>query len=29
MEWKRWSPERVNELRKQGMLVYVDFTADW
>ena len=29
MEWKRWSPGRVNELRKQGMLVYVDFTADW
>ena len=29
MEWKRWSPERVDELRKQGMLVYVDYTADW
>ena len=29
MEWQRWSPGRVNELRKQGMLVYVDFTADW
>lgn len=27
--WEEWSPERVSELRKQGVPVYVDFTAKW
>ncbi len=27
--WEEWSPERVSELRKEGVPVYIDFTAKW
>lgn len=27
--WDEWSPERVSELRKAGVPVYIDFTAKW
>lgn len=27
--WEKWSPERVAELRRQGKVIFVDFTAEW
>lgn len=27
--WQKWSPERVEKLRKEGRFVYIDFTARW
>jgi thiol:disulfide interchange protein len=27
--WEKWSPESVNQLRADGRIVYVDFTARW
>ncbi len=27
--WQDWSPEKVAELREQGVPVYIDFTAKW
>ena len=27
--WQAWSPERVAQLRRQGVPVFVDFTARW
>lgn len=27
--WEEWSPERVSELRQQGVPVYIDYTAKW
>jgi len=27
--WEPWSPQRVEELRREGRAVFVDFTADW
>lgn len=27
--WEKFSPERVEELRKQGIPVFIDFTAKW
>ena len=27
--WEKWSPETVAQLRRQGRIVYVDFTARW
>lgn len=27
--WQKWSPEEVAQLRAQGRIVYVDFTARW
>jgi thiol:disulfide interchange protein len=27
--WQAWSPERVAQLRQQGVPVFVDFTARW
>lgn len=29
LSWETWSPERVEELRREGRIVYVDFTARW
>ncbi len=29
LEWVPWSPETVAELREDGRIVYVDFTARW
>lgn len=29
IEWEKWSPERVTQLRAEGIPVYVDFTARW
>ena len=28
-DWEPFSPERVAELRKQGIPVFIDFTAKW
>ncbi len=28
-QWEEWSPERVEQLREEGLPVYVDFTARW
>lgn len=28
-EWEEFSPERIAELRKQGIPVFIDFTAKW
>jgi thiol:disulfide interchange protein DsbD len=27
--WEKWSPEAVAQLRADGRIVYVDFTARW
>lgn len=27
--WEKWSPERVAALRKEGKVIFVDFTAEW
>lgn len=27
--WEPWSPERVEQLKKEGKPVFIDFTADW
>jgi thiol:disulfide interchange protein DsbD len=27
--WEKWSPERVAALRKEGRIIFVDFTAEW
>ena len=29
LEWENWTPERQEELLKQGRAVYVDYTAAW
>ncbi|MGO9308755.1 MAG: protein-disulfide reductase DsbD family protein [Spirochaetia bacterium] len=29
LAWEQWSPARVEELRRQGTPVFVDFTARW
>ena len=29
LKWEVWTPERVDELRKEGVPVYIDFTAKW
>jgi thiol:disulfide interchange protein DsbD len=29
IEWRRWSPARVQQARAQGRPVFVDFTATW
>ncbi len=27
--WEEWSPKRVRDLREEGRMLFVDFTADW
>ena len=29
LKWEPWTQERVDELREQGVPVYIDFTAKW
>ena len=29
LRWETWSPERVEQLRDEGVPIYVDFTARW
>ena len=29
LKWEVWTQERVDELREQGVPVYIDFTAKW
>lgn len=29
LEWQKWSPERVRDLRREGRILFADFTAKW
>jgi thiol:disulfide interchange protein DsbD len=28
-KWEKWSPERVRDLRREGRILFADFTAKW
>jgi thiol:disulfide interchange protein DsbD len=29
LKWEKWSPERVRDLRREGRILFADFTAKW
>ena len=29
LQWEEWSPQRVRDLREEGRMLFVDFTANW